>query len=164
VGLVYLGAILSGFFFAPEFFWGGNVPPLWIEVEQTVGLVSYAGVPVAIGFAVLRCRLYDIDVVINCTLVYGSLTATLAGIYLGGVVVLQYLFRTLAGQESQLVVVASTLAIAALLVTLRRRVRGFVDRRFYGGSTTPPGPCKPSPPGCATRRTWTGWTRTWWAW
>jgi hypothetical protein len=164
VGLVYLGTILSGFFFAPESFWGVNVPPLWIEVEQTVGLVSYAGVPVAIGFAVLRCRLYDIDVVINRTLVYGSLTATLAGIYLGGVVVPQYLFRALAGQESQLVVVASTLAIAALLVTLRRRVRGFVDRRFYGGSTTPPGPWNPSPPGCATRRTWTGWTRTWWAW
>jgi len=85
----------------------------------------------AIGIAVLRYRLYDIDLVINRTLVYGPLTAMLVLFYLGGVVSLQYVFRTLTGQESQIAIVASTLAIAALFNPLRRRVQAFVDRRFY---------------------------------
>jgi hypothetical protein len=93
------------------------------------GLVVIA-LPTAIGIAVLRYRLYDVDLVINRTLVYGSLTVTLALIYLGSVVSLQYVFRTLAGGESQLAVVASTLAIAALFNPLRGRIRGFIDRRF----------------------------------
>ena len=88
-------------------------------------------VPLSIGVAVLRSRLFDIDVVINRTLVYGTLTATLAALYVGSVVSLQYLLRTLAGQESTLTVVASTLIIAALFSPLRRRVQGLVDRRFY---------------------------------
>jgi hypothetical protein len=88
-------------------------------------------VPLSIGVAVLRSRLFDIDVVINRTIVYGSLTATLAFVYVGGVVSLQALLRALTGQESTLAVVASTLAIAALFSPLRRRVQSFVDRRFY---------------------------------
>src|SRR5215217_1378651 len=103
----------------------------WGALLENVMLLSFAGVPVAIGFAVLKHRLYDIDIIINRALVYGLLTATLAGVYLGGVILLQYLFRTLTGQESQLAIVASTLAIAALFIPLRRRVQGFVDRRFY---------------------------------
>jgi hypothetical protein len=90
--------------------------------------VTVLGLYAAVGVAILRYRLYDI---INRTLVYGALTVTLALVYLGGVVVLQALFRALTGGESTLAVVASTLAIAALFSPLRRLVQGFVDRRFY---------------------------------
>ncbi len=86
---------------------------------------------VAVGVAILRYRLYDIDLLINRTLVYGSLTVTLALVYFGGVVGLQSVFRVLTGQESTLAVVASTLVIAALFNPLRRRVQAFVDRYFY---------------------------------
>src|SRR5215211_3524289 len=101
----------------------------WIGlVLTTVGVVSS---PIAMGIAIFRYRLYQIDLIINRTLVYGSLTAVLAGVYLGGVVLLQYAFRALIGEESQLAVVASTLIIAALFIPLRRRIQGFIDRRFY---------------------------------
>jgi len=94
------------------------------------GVVLIA-IPTAIGIAVLRYHLYDIDILINRTLVYGSLTVALVLIYVGGVVSLQYAFRAITGQESQIAIVASTLAIAALFNPLRRRVQAFVDRRFY---------------------------------
>jgi hypothetical protein len=77
-------------------------------------LIVFEGLWVAVAVAILRYRLYDVDVVINHTLVYGSLTVSLALVYLGSVVVLQAIIRALTGQESQLAVVASTLAIAAL--------------------------------------------------
>ncbi len=88
-------------------------------------------IPLSIGVAILRYSLFDIDVVINRALVYASLTAALVMIYVGGVVLLQSVFRALTGQGSQFAVVASTLAIAALFRPLRRRVQEFIDRRFY---------------------------------
>jgi hypothetical protein len=90
-------------------------------------------IPLSIGVAVLRARLFDIDVVINRTLVYGSLTAMLALVYFGGVATTQALFRALTGQEQQpqLAIVISTLVIAALFNPLRRRIQSFIDRRFY---------------------------------
>ena len=88
-------------------------------------------IPLSIGVAVLRARLFDIDVVINRTLVYGSLTATLVALYFGGIVVLQRGFVLLTGQQSTLAVVASTLLIAALFNPLRHRIQSFIDRRFY---------------------------------
>jgi len=132
VGLLYLSTLVSGLLFALEATSGsGGDTPLLIAILQDAVLLSYAGVPVAIGFAVLRYRLYDIDILINRTLVYAPLTAMLVLVYLGGVVSLQYALRALTGQESQLAIVASTLAIAALFNPLRRRVQAFVDRRFY---------------------------------
>jgi len=90
-------------------------------------------IPLSIGIAMLRSRLFDIDVVINRTLVYGSLTVVLALVYFGGVTATQALFSALTGQQKlpQLAVVVSTLAIAALFNPLRRHVQAFIDRRFY---------------------------------
>jgi hypothetical protein len=94
-------------------------------------LLAYAGVPIAVGIAVLKHRLYDIEIIVNRTLVYGALTASLAVVYLGSVASLQTLFGVLMEGGSQLAVVASTLAIAALFNPLRRRIQAFIDRRFY---------------------------------
>ena len=101
------------------------------QAGQISTLLAFAGIPIAVGVAILRHRLYDIDVVINRTLVYGSLTIMLVALYFGGIVVLQRVFVVLTGQQSTLAVVTSTLAIAALFNPLRRRIQSLVDRRFY---------------------------------
>jgi hypothetical protein len=164
VGMAYLGILVGGLFFA-DYFSAGGKTPLWLSLLQNVLLLGYAGIPAAIGFAVLKYRLYDIDIIINRALVYGSLTLTLALIYFGGVVGTQAVFRTLTGQEQpQLAVVVSTLAIAALFNPLRRRIQSFIDRRFYAESTMPQGSSKPSRPGCVRRRTSTGWEGSWSRW
>jgi hypothetical protein len=131
VGMAYAVTLVSGLFLTPETFTTGQEAPLWLALLQDAVLISYAGVPIAVGFAVLRYRLYDIDVLINRTLVYGSLTTMLVAVYVIGVVGLQAILRIFSGQESTLAVVASTLAIAAMFNPLRRRVQAFVDRRFY---------------------------------
>jgi hypothetical protein len=96
-----------------------------------LGVAAFNCFPIGVGIAVLRYRLYDIDVVINRTLVYGSLTAMLVAVYFVAIVVLQQIFVGLTGQQSTLAVVASTLVIAALFNPLRRRIQSFIDRRFY---------------------------------
>ena len=104
----------------------------WIELAGKVpALVGILGVPTAAGIAILRYRLYEIDLIINRTLVYGALTAMLVALYFGGIVVLQRVFVALTGEKSTLAVVASTLLIAALFTPLRRRIQSFIDRRFY---------------------------------
>jgi hypothetical protein len=96
-------------------------------------LLAIPSIPIATGIAILRYRLYDIDRIINRTLVYGSLTLMLALVYFGGVTATQAVFQALTGQQKlpQLVVVASTLVIAALFNPLRRRIQSLIDKRFY---------------------------------
>jgi hypothetical protein len=108
-----------------------NLVPVLYLPGTFVLSIAVLVIPAGIGMAMLRYRLYDIDVVINRTFVYGSLTAMLALVYVGSVVALQYAFRAITGGNSQLAVVASTLAIAALFNPLRRRIQALVDRRFY---------------------------------
>jgi hypothetical protein len=104
----------------------------WLgEIGFVLTMVGLAGLPMAIGIAVLRYRLYNIDRIINRTLVYGTLTAMLLALYFGGIVVLQRIFVLLTGEKSTVAVVASTLLIAALFNPLRRRIQSFIDRRFY---------------------------------
>jgi hypothetical protein len=124
IGLLFLIGLVISFIY-------GSEPPSWTRFLDTMTGLSYTGVPIAMGFAVLKYRLYDIDVIINRALVYGSLTATLVALYFGLIVVLQRVFVLLTGQQSTLAVVASTLLIAALFTPLRRRIQGFIDRRFY---------------------------------
>ena len=107
-----------------EVSWG-----LWISYLLVA--IGGLGGPIAIGIAILRYRLYEIDTPINRTLVYGSLTAMLIALYFSGIVVLQRAFVLFTGQQSTLAVVASTLLIAALFTPLRRRIQSFIDRRFY---------------------------------
>ena len=109
---------------------GGDTPLtlLFLKVGFALSLML---TPLSIGVAVLRSHLFDIDLLINRTLVYGSLTAMLVALYFGGIVLLQRLFVVLTGEKSTLAVVASTLAIAALFNPLRRRIQSFIDRRFF---------------------------------
>jgi len=106
----------------------------WLELFGRVpALVGILGIPTAVGIAILRYRLYEIDTLINRTLVYGLLTVLLAALYFRGVAITQVTFRALTGQEKQpqLAIVISTLVIAALFNPLRRCIQGFIDRRFY---------------------------------
>jgi hypothetical protein len=98
---------------------------------QAVVAVFWLLIPLSIGVAIVHNRLWDVDVIINRTLVYGSLTAMLVLVYFGSVAGTQTVFRALTGQDSTLAAVASTLLIAALFNPLRRLIQGFIDHRFY---------------------------------
>src|SRR5215203_1810560 len=130
----FAGAIMCAVTAAGPFLW--SLPPSSPGVTliwPVLFLSAASTIPVATGIAILKYRLYDIDVVINRTLVYGSLTALLALVYFGGVATTQAVFRVLTGQEqqAQLAIVVSTLVIAALFNPLRQRIQSFIDRRFY---------------------------------
>jgi len=111
--------------------WRRFVGPLGEMIAETFIYGYIMMIPFGIGLAILRSRLYDIDVLINRTLVYGALTTSLVLMYIGGVVALQWFFRAITGGGSQLAIVASTLAIAALFNPLRRGIQAFIDRSFY---------------------------------
>jgi hypothetical protein len=135
-GVAALVALLCAYFlplaFFPQLAQGGEVALSYDLVGRAVvGSFAFLLIPLSIGVAILRYRLYDIDILINRALVYGSLSVLLAAAYFGGVIGSQYVLRVVTGQGSTLAVVASTLAIAALFAPLRRRVQAFVDRRFY---------------------------------
>jgi hypothetical protein len=98
---------------------------------QLIEILTTLAFPITLGIAILRYRLFDIDVIIRRTLVYATLTVTLGLVYIGGIILLQQLFRIIFGQESSLAIVISTLAIAGMFNPLRQRMQEVINRRFY---------------------------------
>ena len=128
---VLAGAVFCAVLAVAPVLWTLPLTPATEWIWPTLFLLGLGTIPAATGVAILKYRLYDIDILINRTLVYGSLTVALVALYFGGIVVLQRVFVFLTGQQSTLAVVASTLVIAALFNPLRRRIQSFIDRRFY---------------------------------
>jgi hypothetical protein len=129
VALVYAVVVPLGAIVDPS----SQHTPAWLSAAQSVSLLSFALIPAAIAVAVLRYRLYEIDVIIRRTLVYAVLVAVLAALYLGGVAVVGGLLRAATGGSGAIGVTVSTLAIAAAFQPLRRRIQRAVDHRFYRG-------------------------------
>jgi hypothetical protein len=126
--VTYAAALVATYLLVDSIF-GEDFDP----ISPILNAVFFGSLWVAMGVAILKYRLYDVDVLINRTLVYGALTALLALVYFGGVAATQAIFHALTGQKEQplLTVVVSTLAIAALFTPLRRRIQAFIDRRLY---------------------------------
>jgi MFS family permease len=112
-------------------FWFSVIPAPFVDLWGPVFVIAAVIIPASMGIAMLKYRLYDIDVIINRALVYGPLTVAIAAVYVGGVIGLQALSRAAVGQHSDLAIAIVTLAVAALFNPLRRRLQLFVDRRFY---------------------------------
>jgi len=129
VALVYAIVVPLGALVDPS----SQHPPAWLSAAQSASLLSFGLIPVAIVFAVLRYRLYEIDVIIRRTLVYAALVGCLATLYLGGVYAIQTTVRTVSGQSGTLAVTVATLLVAAAFQPLRGRIQRAVDHRFYRG-------------------------------
>ena len=130
---VFAGAVFCAVLAVAPVLWTLPLSPATEWIWPTLFLLGLGTIPAATGVAILKYRLYEIDILINRTLVYGSLTALLALVYIGGVATTQAILRVLTGQQEQpqLAIVVSTLVIAALFAPLRRRIQSFIDRRFY---------------------------------
>jgi hypothetical protein len=123
------GLLLFGLNFPPAFGWVTNL--FWINIFSILSSLSSVVIGAGLAVAVLRYRLYDIDLIIRKTVQYAVVTALLALVYFGSVVLLQNVFNSVSGQQSPFAIVISTLVIAALFAPLRRRVQNVIDRRFY---------------------------------
>lgn len=124
----YLGLAFGMPLFSPRMVQPGSLGSIASAAGTTVAMLL---IPVTLAIAILRYQLYDVDLLIHRLLVYGSLTALLVAVYFGVIVALQAVVRGLIGQESDIAIVASTLAIAALFHPLRRRLQTAIDHRFY---------------------------------
>jgi hypothetical protein len=130
VGVLYVATMILSI----PYDWGASRTPVWIGVLQNASFSAFLLIPISVGIAITRHRLYDIDRIINRAIVYAAATGLLALVYAGGVVGSQAMLRSFTGRtQNNLSVAASTLAVAALFGPVRSRVQAFVDRRFYRG-------------------------------
>ncbi len=129
----------------------GQVASLYDLYFNPVSIILILLIPLSLGIAILRYRLWDIDVLINRTLVYGTLTGILALVYVGNIIAFQFLLRGLFHQTSEVAIVISTLFIAALFQPLRKRIQQVIDRRFYRSNYDAAKLSRPSVPRCAMK-------------